>query len=216
MKQFFSFDGPLFRFLSRIFDLIVLNILFIITSIPVFTIGAGISAMSCLLTQMNRGQENYIFREYFALFRKYIKKASLPWLLFLSLSLFLTFDINLIIGMGMPRVFRLFLYFLCLILLFIQMYFFPDLVWKGNGFRKTTEDSAVISIRFLPLSLLMAALIVAPPIIFTRYFPGYFYPYLLFMAMIGFSSIGSINAFITGHVYKKEIDQKLGLPFTSG
>ena len=45
MERFLGQEGWLFRFLDRLWDLIVLNVLFIITCIPLFTVGAAISAL---------------------------------------------------------------------------------------------------------------------------------------------------------------------------
>ena len=45
MSSFFSMDSPVMRFLSRVCDLIILNLLAIVCSIPIVTIGAYITAV---------------------------------------------------------------------------------------------------------------------------------------------------------------------------
>ena len=40
----FKLDSPLMNFLSKIADIMILNVLFLIFSIPFFTIGAAFSA----------------------------------------------------------------------------------------------------------------------------------------------------------------------------
>ena len=42
--KFFSVDSPLYRFLSRVLDILKLNFLWILGSLPVFTIGASTTA----------------------------------------------------------------------------------------------------------------------------------------------------------------------------
>ena len=42
MKGLFSLDSPLMQFLTRACDLIITNILFLFSCIPIFTIGAAI------------------------------------------------------------------------------------------------------------------------------------------------------------------------------
>ena len=45
LRGLFDLDNPLMRFLSKVADLLVLNLLFLVCSIPVFTIGASMTAM---------------------------------------------------------------------------------------------------------------------------------------------------------------------------
>ena len=40
MDRIFNLDNPVMRFLGRAFDMMMLNILFIVCSLPIFTIGA--------------------------------------------------------------------------------------------------------------------------------------------------------------------------------
>ena len=45
MERIFNQDNPVMRFLGRAFDMMLLNFLFLICSLPVFTIGASLSAL---------------------------------------------------------------------------------------------------------------------------------------------------------------------------
>ncbi len=45
MKDFFQADNPLIRILECFFDLMELNFLFILTSLPLFTIGSSLCAL---------------------------------------------------------------------------------------------------------------------------------------------------------------------------
>ena len=76
----FNPDSPIMRFLSRLFDLIVLNALFIICCLPVVTIGASITAMYSVTLKMIRNEECYIVRGFFSSFKKNFKTATLLWI----------------------------------------------------------------------------------------------------------------------------------------
>ena len=43
--KFFSVDSPLYRFLSRVLDILKLNFLWILGSLPVFTIGGNVGCV---------------------------------------------------------------------------------------------------------------------------------------------------------------------------
>ena len=45
MNRLFSLDGKLFHILSRIADLILLNVLWLLSSLPIITIGASTTAL---------------------------------------------------------------------------------------------------------------------------------------------------------------------------
>ena len=45
LTQLFSEDSRFYRFMSKLWDLIVLNILWLVTSIPVITVGASTTAL---------------------------------------------------------------------------------------------------------------------------------------------------------------------------
>ena len=49
MKSIFNLDSPLMQMLTRIGDMILLNVLFLICCIPVITAGASIAAMHKML-----------------------------------------------------------------------------------------------------------------------------------------------------------------------
>ncbi len=52
MQSLFSLDSPIMRAMSRLADLVGLNLLFLLTSIPIFTIGPGLAAMYTVVFRM--------------------------------------------------------------------------------------------------------------------------------------------------------------------
>ena len=62
MSKLFRMDSPLMRFLTKIADLMVLNILFCVTSIPLITIGASWTALYSVTLKMVRDEEGSVSR----------------------------------------------------------------------------------------------------------------------------------------------------------
>ena len=73
MSSFFNMDSPIMRFLSRICDLMILNILCIICCLPVVTAGASITALYTITLKMVRGEESYIFKGFLKAFKENFK-----------------------------------------------------------------------------------------------------------------------------------------------
>lgn len=52
MGSILGIDGPVYHFLSRVVELILLNIVFILFSLPIVTIGASVTAMFSITLKM--------------------------------------------------------------------------------------------------------------------------------------------------------------------
>ena len=87
MRGLFNFDSPLMQFLTKVADLIILNLLFLVTSVPVITIGASATALHYVALRMIHGQEGPITRDYFRSFRTNFRQATAIWLLLLGFAL---------------------------------------------------------------------------------------------------------------------------------
>ena len=64
------FDSPLMRFLAKVADLMIVNLLVLICSLPIFTIGASLTAMQNIFYRILHNEDVYVFREYFASFKR--------------------------------------------------------------------------------------------------------------------------------------------------
>ena len=62
MDRIFNMDNKFFTFMSRVADLIILNLLFLLCCIPIVTIGPAITAMYYVTMKMVRNEESYIAR----------------------------------------------------------------------------------------------------------------------------------------------------------
>ena len=92
MSSFFNMDSPIMRFLSRVCDLIILNLLAIACCIPIVTAGASITALFSVTLKMVKGEESYIFKGFFKGFKENFKQSTIIWLILLVLGLFLFID----------------------------------------------------------------------------------------------------------------------------
>ena len=74
MLQIFSMDGPLYKFLSTLANIVIINILWLITVIPVITFGPATEAAIYTLTKVYKGEDSKLIRKYFKEFRDGFKK----------------------------------------------------------------------------------------------------------------------------------------------
>lgn len=81
MGQLFQLEGLLFKLLSRAVDLVLLNILFLLFSLPVLTIGASTTALYSVLQKVIRNEDETIVKSFFMSFRKNFKQGTIVWIL---------------------------------------------------------------------------------------------------------------------------------------
>lgn len=193
----FNFEGPVFTFLSRLADLIWLNLLFIICCIPVVTIGAATTALYYVTLKMAKDEEGYITRSYFKAFRDNFVQATVIWLVFLAVIvvMFLDFriaqvgDMSALIGSGrINDVVIVAVGVMAIILGMTLTYVFPLLARFDNTVVNTVKNAFLISIRHLPYTFLMM-IIQAVPVVLIWFFPA-----LLILVLIMFSAVAYINS----------------------
>lgn len=87
LQGFFNYDNPVWRFIGKLGDLILLNILWIVCSIPVFTIGASTTAVYYVTLKLARDEGDSTIRSFFHSFKSNFRQATAIWLILLALAL---------------------------------------------------------------------------------------------------------------------------------
>lgn len=83
MQKLFDPDGGFSHFITRLSQLIWLNILFLVCSLPVVTFGASSAALYTVLLRLLQGEDGHLTRRFFSAWRDNWKRASGCWLLLL-------------------------------------------------------------------------------------------------------------------------------------
>lgn len=84
MKNFFSPESRLNRTLSVTGDLMLLNVLFIVFSIPLFTVGASAAALYTVALKIEKKEEPPVRKMFIAAFKENFLKATAIWLILLA------------------------------------------------------------------------------------------------------------------------------------
>ena len=84
MHQLFDPDSWIMGILSEIADLMIVNVLWILTSIPIFTIGASTTALYAVAkTPGSKRYASSVVKNYFSAFRRNFRSATLTFLILL-------------------------------------------------------------------------------------------------------------------------------------
>src|SRR5574337_1076396 len=84
MRGLFVIDGNIYNYMLKLYEVMVLNLLFIIASLPIITIGAALTALYDVTLKMQVGIEKEMTRSFVKSFRKNGMQATKIWFAFLS------------------------------------------------------------------------------------------------------------------------------------
>lgn len=214
MSKLFDLDSPIMRFLNRMADIIILNILMIICCIPIITVGAAFTAMHYVLLKMVRDEEGYLVKGFFKSFARNFKQATLIWLLILLVIMVFVGDwlIFRFSGIEFPKVLVIGVTAVGIIMLMVIMYVFPLLARFDNTIRKTISNALLLAFANLPRTILMAVCYALPFVI--AYFSAYAF---IFLVMFGISLPSYGAAWLYSNIFKKyepETEQTSDLEFS--
>ena len=200
MGKVFALDSPLMNGLSKLADLIWLNILATICCIPIITIGASLTALHYVVLKMVKDEEGYITRSFFKSFRENFKQATLMWLMLLVVFILLVADFMIFrfSGIVFPGWCQIALIAIAVLIMFATMHLFPLLSRYENSIRATYKNSLFMGILHLPKTILMMLCWIVP-IVITIYVESFF-PILFFLGISG-------PAFLNALLYKKSFQQ---------
>jgi uncharacterized membrane protein YesL len=96
IQGFLDNDSFFGRFMTKLGIIIAANIMFVLLSIPFFTIGAGFSALYYVMFRTLRGDGVVNpFKEFWAGLKANFKQATISWIIFVLLIAFLLTDIRI-------------------------------------------------------------------------------------------------------------------------
>ncbi|MBO5550633.1 MAG: YesL family protein, partial [Lachnospiraceae bacterium] len=157
MKGFFSYDSAFFRALDKLGSLFILNMLTLVCSIPLFTIGASFTALYYVTMKMVRDEETYITKDYFRSFRQNFRQGTVIWLILFIFSSVLFFDYRFM-ALNRDRFAAagafMILTMACAVFLLIEAsYVFPVLAKFYNTVGQTMKNAVFMGIRHFPKTM---------------------------------------------------------------
>ena len=170
--EFFSGRGAKFyEFSVKLMELMWLNFLVFITSLPIFTIGASFSAMHKVLVQICRDEEEQITRTFFSAFKENFKQATLIWLMYLGVFAILILDNWALHALNNDSV--KYLKLMVPVLAFIAILSLCWVFVLQSRYKLTIKDTIVFSftrIIAFPIRTLCMALTLILPLLLAYYF----------------------------------------------
>lgn len=202
MFSMFSPDSKFMQVVSRVTDLILLNILYLLTCLPVFTIGAATSAMYTLCFRMMREEGSGVIRPYFRAFRENFRQGTLLWLILLLVIGPALFYFDRVWQMeGMIRIFALFFLLIAIAGLMSAGYVFPWISQFRNTTAQSLQNALLLSISHLPRSFAILAINLLPVVLWAVNYDLFEKISFLWLALY-FAAAAYMNCGLLWHVFK--------------
>lgn len=208
MGGFFSLDSKFMRTMSMIADLIILNVIYLVTCLPVVTIGAASTAMYTVCFRLGTAREGSLVKGYFRAFRDEFRQATLVWLFLLLFGAASCVNIFIFLSMDgwMHYLFFPFVLFL-LVVLMMTGYAFPLLSQFRNDTKSVIKNALIFSVAYLPRTVLIVVINVFPwALLLTNL---YLFLQVGFMwVIIYFAAAAYINARLLKKVFAPYMEQE--------
>lgn len=193
--KFLHPDSPLMQFLGKVADIMLVNLLFLLCSLPVVTAGAAMTAAYKVTQDMVLQNDNGIIKRFFLTFRREFKQSTVLWLLFLLTCGILIYDAFLVFWYcegGLAATLYVFLGFLAFLVLGTATYAYVLIARYANTLLGHLRNAFYLMIgkihRTLP-AVLLGLVPVAVPYFFTVYFIKYIYLWILLLFGLVFLGI---------------------------
>ena len=204
MKKF-GIDNPFFGFMGRLGDILILNILFVITCIPVVTIGTSLCAMYQVTLRMARKESNYVAGEYFRAWKAEWKQSTVIWLIMLAAGCLLVFDV--IVGRDMWNLLNAAVGALLFVWGMLFTYVFAVQARFANTVRNTIKNAMYMAVRHFPVTVLMLALNLLPVLCILLGTAAMAMATPIYV-VAGFALTARINAVFLNRIFEKYIPKK--------
>lgn len=196
MRGLFNPDSWFMRYGAKLWDIMWINVLVIVCSLPVITLGASLTAMHYVMLKIVRDEENGVTKAFFKAFAQNFKQAAVMELGLAAAVYLLLTSMQLLKSQGSA------LYYAAIVLLAVVL-----CVWLWmiilqsryyNPVMKTAKIALAACISHPLRTILMAILFVLPffLLLFT-------YDALLLVLGMGFTLPGVTQAILYNDVFKK-------------
>lgn len=205
MNNIFSYDSKFFEKLGEVSNIIILNFIFIISCVPVVTIGVSITSLYYVAMKMVKKQEIYILKEYIKVFKENFKISTIVWFIMIMIGGILVVDVYLVTLVSnklISNIVKLVFTMISILYIFTITYVFPIISKFDNSIKNTIINSILISIQNLPYTIIIIILNLSPLLLISL-FSSQWGNIIFFYTVIGFGIIIYINSILFEKIFNK-------------
>lgn len=203
--RIFHVDSPIMRIMNRVANIMIVNMLLLFCSVPIVTAGAATVAAHKVMQGIVRGTESGILKEYFRAFTLNLKQATIAWIVFISITLALVYEMYILLVVHQITSFSILIIgvlIVSVLLIGISSYLFPLIARYENTLIQHLKNAFYLLLGNPLRSMLLITVGIAPfvvPLVSTDFFIRRIYIWILFF--LGLSVY--LNAILLKPVFQK-------------
>lgn len=162
--NFFNENNIIFVALNKIGDIILANLLFILCSIPLVTIGPSLTALYHCMLRTVKGNNNGTVKTFFRAFRQSFRQSLIVWLGLVVVGLLLFLDTRFLLQTGSDTG-KIFYYLSGIVLalvVILALYIFPVIAAFTNTLRNLLKNAFLFAFMHFPSTLTIAVISILP------------------------------------------------------
>ncbi len=159
-EKVFQLENPFFRAMGRAADYVILNLLFVLSSLPIFTIGASLGALHEVIGLMREGKEGAFHKRYIRFWVQQFKQNTKLWMVLLLSGFILAADLYIVFtaeGGSLQGILLLGLTVLLTIWSLIFSWSFVDPEVSEQSTKERIRTALYRAVCYLPFTLVMVA-----------------------------------------------------------
>ena len=199
--------NPVLDFINTLCNFVVLNLVFLISCLPVVTIGTALSSLYYVTLREARGEYGYLVRTYIKEFRKNLKSGTAAFAVLFVIGAVILFNLAFWFNLGgIPAAVITGLMAVgAIVWLFTFTYTFPLIARFNNSTKQTLINAFCLMMSNVKATL--ALLLIYVMVLFLCVF---LVPMKLMMVLFGFAFIAYCQSFVFKKVfepYEKELEK---------
>ena len=184
MKPGSLFDR-IFGFLGQ---LIALNLLWIVCSLPIITAGASTTALFYCTLKLHKDGDIRVLHDFFKSFKQNFRQSTLIWILMVAAGIFIYMEKEALATMpgSMSQIFNYVIFAVYIPLVAVALYVFPTVAAFENKTMTLITNAFYFAVKHIGYALAVAVITILPmtmTLVDAKLFPVY----LLIWLMFGFS-----------------------------
>lgn len=188
MKELFNLNSPWVQRFAMLTNLVVLNILWLVCCIPVFTAGAATSALYYTVFQYHSKEDDAVLRPFFQAFRDNFKQSTMVLLPLLAVLSLLVFDIAYLVSHGTGTAMLFLLIAAVMFVMGMLVHLFPLISRFDMNTKALLRTAFSLMVLHLPATITVIMLTFLP-VVLLLFQPSFFLRVGVAWAGIWFSAI---------------------------
>lgn len=164
-------DSPIMSFFGHVFDLALLQLLFLVTCVPVVTIGTALTTMFSVLRKLQRESVTSVTATYLEDFKNSFKQSTIVWLILLAVLALVGMDLLYYAEYPLLSIQKIVPLFVLLLWVLEFLYVFPLMAWFDNSIGAHMKNALIVAVANFPISIVVGAMYFAAGYFFLRFLP---------------------------------------------